>query len=118
MIGWIFAADICRDVPMQIRVTQGLRVELLEPDDFKRFDVRVELPLESLESVRTALADVAELEGTDAAWVPADWIARVADRSDDQWHNGFRKMTEYAQQRGWTRGAPLRLRAHIVWSAP
>ena len=100
---------------MQVRVTDELAVELVDTDNFRRFDVQVELPLQRLVDVTAALANFAELEGVDAAWIHADWIADVAN-SGEEWLAGFGKMVAYARGRGWTRDAPLRIRAHILWS--
>jgi hypothetical protein len=102
---------------MRIKITSELTVELVAPEDFKRFDVRIELPLDRLDDVRTALADIAELDGTEAAWVLGDWIVKAAGRTEAQWHTGFQEMAHYAGTKGWTRSSPLRLRGHVVWSA-
>jgi hypothetical protein len=100
---------------MRILVSRQLTVSLLEPDDFKHFDVCVEMPADRLDDVRTALEGIAELDGSKVAWVDSDWIVRAADTSRDAWHDGFAKMTAYASERGWVRHSPAQIRAHLIW---
>ena len=100
---------------MRIRISSGLKVSLLDQDDFKRFDVYVEVPATRLNDVGAALYDVAELEGSEVAWVRRDWIVKAVDKPTEEWRNGFAKMIAYASDHGWVRHSPSQIRAHLVW---
>lgn len=67
-------------------------VEVHEQDDFTRFHVVV-----------------AE---SDHAWVQAEALAQLADRSsDEEWHKKLAGMVSYAESKGWVDHG--RIRAHV-----
>lgn len=81
---------------------------LVEPDDLRRFKVR-------LVSAQAGLADLAgiEISGGDAL-VPIDLVPRLPGAPvDDEWLAGFRAMVEGAAAHGWVDAERHAIRAHV-----
>jgi hypothetical protein len=99
-------------VVQSARVDGAVRLE--DPDDFRRFEVRVS-GLDA-EEARRALGAVAELQGDDAFVDQAGLISLPGARADDaEWMKQFQAMVEYARPKGWV-DASGRLQAHLVWA--
>jgi hypothetical protein len=90
-----------------IAVAADGRISLAEPDDFRRFSIR----LAEGEPARRAMAAALRPDGEDHAWVPADLVRRLAG-GDAAWEEGFAKMLAFATGRGWVDGDGA-IRAHI-----
>lgn len=102
---------------MKIRITQAGAASLEEPDDFKGFAVLAEGPASNAASIGGKLPAGLTLEGDTHVWVSVDWLKPAlgipanAERAEN-----FEKMLAYARSKGWTKGEPEAIRAHIEWS--
>ena len=99
---------------MIICVDEALRVRLDEPDDFRRFSVRIESPGLKVEEVRQALRGIAVLENGETAWVEEralrNWPELEGDRA---WQSGLDEMIVKAKPYGWIDEERRRIKAHV-----
>ena len=101
---------------MIICVDESLRVRLDEPDDFRRFSVRIESPGLKVEEVQGALREIAVLEDAETAWVEEralrTWPELEGDRA---WQSGLDEMIAEAKPHGWVDEQKQRIKAHVEW---
>jgi len=91
-------------------------VSLEEPDDTKRFHVKV-TGGDSAGLVFGALVDAAagRLEGDDA-WITVDAVRRMAQgRVGPEWDDELAAMLQFARGKGWLDENGNVIRAHIEW---
>ncbi|MBM3573506.1 MAG: hypothetical protein FJX52_14300 [Alphaproteobacteria bacterium] len=100
---------------MFVRVDEKSRVELEEPNDFKRFHVEIPRSID-LAAAGRALAGTARLEDEKTAWVSeAALRAWPGGGKDQAWQANFDGMLAYARKKGWIEAATGAIRAHIEW---
>ncbi|GAA5169409.1 hypothetical protein [Amycolatopsis dongchuanensis] len=100
---------------MQLIVTRP-DVELAEPDDCKRFSVRVAGEVDAAELERILDAEgVGELaDGGEHVFVSIEALRKLASgRTGPGWPEDFAAMLAYAGSKGWLNDAADRVRAHI-----
>jgi hypothetical protein len=97
-----------------ICVDEGLRVRLDEPDDFRRFSVRIESPGLKVEEVRQALREIAVLEDAETAWVEERALRNWPELEEDRaWQSGLDEMIAKAKPYGWIDEEKQRIKAHV-----
>ncbi len=88
-------------------------LELAEAEDFG--GLHLEIPAGTAfvsPSLAEALEGVAVIDG-DYAWVFSSALERLAGARDADWKASYAAMLAYAYEKGWVRGEPVSLRAHI-----
>jgi hypothetical protein len=104
---------------MIIRIDRFLDVRLESPEDFKRFNVQIDGPIQHLSRIQEAARAAGELVDTDTMWVSETWLRQAPDCADDPaWQNGVTAMINFARKHGWVRDGSGDIRAHVVWNAP
>ncbi|MBJ3775644.1 hypothetical protein [Acuticoccus mangrovi] len=96
-------------------MTSDLRLTLEDPEDFRRFKVKVDAAAEP-ETVAAALAPLAGLEDRDTAWVDEAALRRLGPEGD-AWQAGLSKMIAAAAPHGWVHPQTGAIRAHVEWTA-
>lgn len=97
---------------MLIRVTPTGAVLLEEPDDFRRFSIRLDPGARGAAAAEAALARIARPDG-DHAWVAEPALRALAPGGGDPaWQQGLGGMIAFARSRGWVddQGG---IRAHV-----
>lgn len=92
--------------------TSPARIELVEPDDFRAFDV----VLAGSGPRQEALAQLGSVaaDGEHVFVEPVRLRELAGERGADvEWQAGLEKMTEFAAEHGWVDEAG-RIRAHVV----
>ena len=92
-------------------------VQLVEPEDCKRFHVRVKGG--DLEALSAALPaqDVGRLLPSGDALIDIDAVRRLAaGRVPDGWEADFAAMVGYAKSKGWLDESGDAIQAHIEWA--
>jgi hypothetical protein len=51
----------------------------------------------------------------DHAWLEVSWLRAAAGERDQNWHDGFAGMLDYAQAHSWLSADGRRVRAHVEW---
>ncbi len=65
-----------------------------------------------------ALAGRADIDGAEHAWLNEAAIVELSGLGRDTgFRAGFDKMLGFAESKGWVRGKPRQIRAHIVWQS-
>ena len=102
---------------MIVFVSKQLDRQLIEPNNFRKFSVKVAAPKDRLEELRKVLGDVVEFEGESTAWVCADGLQTMSSVGEDAtWRAELARMIEKARPHGWIRDTPkLAIKAHVVW---
>jgi hypothetical protein len=91
-------------------------LELGDRNNFRAFKLVVEGRPENLDEVRRALIGVAELPGTDTAWVFEDALRRWPDVAQDAaWQDSLTGMIDKAKPHGWIDEQRNAIKAHIEW---
>jgi hypothetical protein len=92
------------------------RVSLRQGDDFKSFKLVIEGGSKSLDKVRTALANVAEVVDDEIAWVSEEYLRLMPEvRHDGNWQRSFSAMVQLAKRHGWVDKDLKAIKAHIEW---
>jgi hypothetical protein len=102
---------------MKIHISNSGSARLEEADDFKGFAVLAQGPASNAAAMAKGLPAGISLEGDSHAWVGVDWLKSALDipaRADRA--ENFEKMLAYARSKGWTKGDPEAVRAHIEWA--
>ena len=88
------------------------RAHLRDADNFRGFKAVVpgQTALGALSAANPAL--IRAVQGDDHLWLDVNEVARLGP-NDEEWRSGFEKMIAYAQSKGWTRGNPLEVAAHV-----
>jgi hypothetical protein len=103
---------------MIVFVSEQLRPQLIEPDNFRKFSIEIALPKERLDELRKRLGDIVEFEEDSSAWVSAEALQAMSGKCTS-WQAEFVRMIEKARLHGWIRDLPkLAIKAHVVWSRP
>jgi hypothetical protein len=95
--------------------TAGGTPELVEPDDFKAFDILA--PGEpDAERLAAATAGIGRADGADHVYVDVVALRALAGSraQDDEWCRGLDAMLEYARSKGWLDESGA-VRAHVEW---
>lgn len=101
---------------MKIRITQAGTTTLEEPDDFKGFAVLAEGPASNAATMAKGLPSGITMDGDSHAWIGVDWLtSALGIPANAERAANFDKMLGYARSKGWTRGEPEAIRAHIEW---
>ena len=92
-------------------------VQLVEPEDCKRFHVGVKGgDLEALDAALPA-QDVGRLLPSGDALIDIDAVRRLAaGRVPDGWEADFAAMVGYAKSKGWLDESGEAIQAHIEWA--
>ena len=103
---------------MIVFVSEQLTHKLIEPDNFRKFNIEIAAPKERLNELRKLLGDVVEFEDESSAWVNADGLQALSSLGEDAtWRAEFARMIEKARPHGWIRDVPkLAIKAHVVWA--
>jgi hypothetical protein len=96
-----------------IHVTPDLNVALVEPQDFKRFKLVVDVARGDMTKLNAALAGIATLSAEGHAWVSEAWL-RHRDPAA-AWQEGLTAMIAVAKKYGWVDEAAKTIRAHVEW---
>jgi hypothetical protein len=102
---------------------ESASVTLDEPDDTKRFSVRIDGPpgatpeshLHRLGDVLVGLGLGRLTDGGDALVVRDPLRFWAAGQVADDWDQRFEAMCEYAASKGWVDPADGALQAHVEW---
>jgi hypothetical protein len=91
--------------------------QLLEPDNFRKFSIEIELPKDRFDDLKTALRDVVCFESDTSAWVSSSVLQEMSPAGGSpSWRAEFARMIEKARPHGWIRDTPkLAIKAHVVW---
>lgn len=92
-------------------------VDLVEREDFGRFAMVVPTGT-TIAKIDAVLRAVSWGEAADEhAWLRADAILAAATASDasTEWFEDYRRMVDYAGQKGWLRESDRSIRAHIEY---
>ncbi len=92
-------------------------VDLVEPEDCKRFHVLCAVPETALAAVADALGPWAVGATADHVWIRVDAVqAAAADRVAAGWSDEFAAMLGYARSKGWLNDAGDAIAAHVEFS--
>jgi hypothetical protein len=86
------------------------RIDLHDTDDFRTFSLRLAQPLEVLPP---GLPPVLHADGTEHVWVNLEWLRAQYAGGDALTAAALQGMIDYAARKGWVRGDPGALRAHL-----
>jgi len=101
---------------MFLKVSAASTVTLEDALNFRAFKVMVARGDTELETVRSALANVATLPDRDTAWVSEQALRAWPGYADDaQWQNALSTMIEKARPHGWIDEASKSIKAHVEW---
>lgn len=101
---------------MEVHLAPGQPPRLTGAEDLRRFSVIVSASRDALSELAEAARGVLAFEGSDHAWVSAEWLVEASGQSDrTDWRAEFHAMVDYATRKGWTRRDPVALRGHVVW---
>jgi hypothetical protein len=101
---------------MFLKVSAASTVTLEDAHNFRAFKVVVVSKGTELETVRSALTNVATLPDRDTAWVSEQALRRWPGYADDaQWQSSLTAMIEKARPHGWIEEASKSIRAHVEW---
>ena len=101
---------------MFLKVSTASTVTLEDAHNFRAFKVVVAMTDAELETVRSALANVATLPDRGTAWVSEGALrAWPGYANDAQWQSSLTAMIEKARPHGWIDEASKSIRAHVEW---
>jgi len=91
--------------------------QLMEPNDFGKFSVKIAAAKDRFEELRKLLLGAVEFDGESIAWVCADKLLEMSSvASDAAWRGELARMIEKARPHGWIRDDPkIAIKAHVVW---
>ncbi|MGA0571316.1 hypothetical protein ACO2Q9_11420 [Variovorax sp. VNK109] len=93
------------------------QVSLAEPSDFRRLHCEFALPAARHDHAAFLLRGIAQLE-QDGAWIELAWMRTQAPPGDASWLHAFEQMIAQARPHGWVSADGLRVKAHVMWTAP
>lgn len=97
---------------MFVRVTAPGVVELVEPEDCRRF--HVESTVASPPEVAAALGDWADGASDEHVWIRVDAVRRAAEGAvGPGWAKDFDAMLVFAGTKGWLNGDGDAIAAHV-----
>lgn len=103
---------------MLIDIAQDYSVALIDPQDFKKFSIRVNHNLPSFSQVKEATHAVGTWIDENAMWVSEDWLRKSGDCcGDSQWQEAVSVMIATAEKYGWVDRENQAIRAHAVWAS-
>src|SRR5262245_52519538 len=101
---------------MFIKVSATSTVTLEDRENFRAFKLVVTGNPAKLDTVRKALAGVAELPDEKIAWVWETALRRWEGVAQDQaWQQNLSAMIDKARPHGWIDDQRKMIRAHIEW---
>jgi hypothetical protein len=101
---------------MFLKVSAASTVTLEDAHNFRAFKVVVAMTNAELETVRSALVNVATLPDRGTAWVFEQALrAWPGCANDAQWQSSLTAMIEKARPHGWIDEASKSIRAHVEW---
>lgn len=99
---------------MIVHVAVGAGISLLNPEDTRRFKVRISCQPAELQQAHAMLATIGRVEHADAAWIDVDALKyRLHSAPDPQWLADVDAMVEAARPYGWVSEDRCSIRAHI-----
>jgi hypothetical protein len=102
---------------MILQLTSGQKIELLQPEDFRRFMVQIEGHPDTLEAARDAFDGIARLEDENTAWVHVSALRSWHGLQEStNWQEGLSRMIDKARPYGWIDSQTGDIRAHIEWT--
>ena len=105
---------------MEIHISQNADVKIRKADDFKNFKIVFKgvQADESQQIIEKALVDLGSLADESHAWIDAQkLIVQSGKGHDARWLEGFNEMTALGRKYGFVQDDPMRIRAHIEWTA-
>jgi hypothetical protein len=111
-------AHFTLQIVMFFNVLSTTDVTLEDANNFRAFKVVVVPPDADLDTVRSALADIAVLPDRDTAWVSERALRAWPELADDPaWQDALTAMIEKARPHGWVDDANKAIKAHVEWTA-
>jgi hypothetical protein len=102
---------------MFLKVSAASTVTLEDAHNFRAFKVVVAMTGIELETVRSALANVATLPDRSTAWVSEQALrAWPGYANDAAWQSSLTAMIEKARPHGWIDDATKSIKAHVEWN--
>lgn len=102
---------------MILRIDTHGKVSLAEPANFRRLHCEVALAPARRDRAALLLQGIASLEADDA-WIEIAWMRRQSPDGDPSWLHAFEQMIAQARPHGWVSADGLRVKAHVMWTAP
>jgi predicted transcriptional regulator len=100
-----------------IKVSADGRVTLEDRDNFRAFKLVIAGDPAALDTARRALANLAELPGTDSAWVFEQALRQRPEvAQDNAWQTSLAGMIDKARPHGWIDDERQAIKAHIEWT--
>jgi predicted transcriptional regulator len=100
-----------------IKVSADGRVTLEDRDNFRAFKLVVEGCTATLDTIRHALAGVADLPDRDTAWIFEQALRQQPEVTQDAaWQANLGTMMEKAKPHGWIDEQRKAIKAHIEWT--
>jgi len=116
----VFGSDAPRfaGVIIDIDLTgEPATIELVEPEDCKRFHVAVRGGDQEALGAALASAEVGRLHPTGDAMIDTQAVLRMASgRVPESWEDEFGAMLEYAESKGWIDDTGGAIQAHVEWA--
>ena len=100
---------------MYLLVPASGGVTLEDPDNFRAFKVVVGAPEATIDTVRMALAGIADVPGREFVWVSEAALRNWPNRAASTWQDGLSAMIAKARPHGWIDDVGRRIRAHVEW---
>jgi len=103
---------------MFLNLSKAGELKFEDRQNFRAFKLVVEGNRSRLDSVRRALAVVADVADAETAWIFESALRRWPDLEHDAvWQQSFSAMIEKARPHGWIDDQRKAIKAHIEWSA-
>ncbi len=102
---------------MIVFVSERLSCQLLEPENFSQFSVRIATTKDRFGELRKGLEGFLEFEDELTGWVYADALRTMSPPGKESyWRAELDRMIEKARPHGWIRELPeLCIKAHVGW---
>jgi hypothetical protein len=111
-------AHFTLQIVMFFNVLSATDVKLEEANNFRAFKVVVTPRNVDLDTVRSALADIAVLPDRDTAWVSERALRAWPELAGDPaWQGSLTAMIEKARPYGWIDDVNKTIKAHVEWTA-
>lgn len=86
-----------------------------EPDDFKRFSVKVDASRSKLAEIAASSAPLVSFDGAETVWVDIGRLKELQDFLSEERSAALDKMVAAAAPHGWVSSDGNAIRSHVVW---